>query len=66
MMHFNVCQSAYENSGVDVRVNSRLLVLRCGLNFSEHLQTNIPDAYYFVWQGERFDRVLHVAGGRKR
>jgi hypothetical protein len=63
--HFSVCQSAYENSGVDFRVNSRLLILRCGLNYSERLQTNVPDAYYFVWEGERFKQILHVPGGRK-
>jgi hypothetical protein len=66
VMHFSVCQSAYENSGVEFRVNSRLLVLRCGLNYSERLQTNVPDAYYFVWEAERFSQILHVPGGRKR
>jgi hypothetical protein len=64
--HFSVCQSAYENSGVDFHVNSRLLVLRCGLNYSERLQTNVPDAYYFVWEGERFREILHVPGASKR
>ena len=65
-MHFSVCQSAYENSGIDFRVNSRLLVLRCGLKYSERLQTNVPDGYYFVWEGERFKEILHVPEGRKR
>jgi hypothetical protein len=65
VMYFNVCQSAYENSGVDFHVNSRLLVLRCGLNYSERLQTNVPDAYYFVWEGERFNQILRVPGERR-
>ena len=67
-MHFSVCQSAYENSGVDVRVNSRLLVLRCGLNYSERQQANVPDTHYFVWESERFHEILHFhgAGSRQR
>ena len=59
-MHFSVCQSAYENSGVDFRLNSRLLVLRCGLNYSERLQTNVPDTYYFVWEGVGFKGILRI------
>ena len=64
-MQFSICQSAYENSGVDFRVNSRLLVLRCGLNYSERQRTNIPDTYYFVREGEGFNEILHVPGGGK-
>jgi hypothetical protein len=64
-MHFSVCQSAYETSGVDFRVNSRLLVLRCGLNYSERLQTNVPDTYYFVWEGEHFKEILQIPGRGK-
>ncbi len=63
---FSVCPSAYENSGVEHYVNSRLLVLRCGLNFSESLQTNIPDAFYFVWDDNHFRQLLHVSGKRAR
>ena len=65
-MYFSVCQSAYENSGVDFRVNSRLLILRCGLNYSERLKTNVPDAYYFVWDGQQFKEILRVPAARKR
>jgi hypothetical protein len=61
-MHFSVCQSAYENSGGDFRVLSRLLILRRGLNYSELQQTNIPDAYYFAWESNQFMLVLHVPG----
>jgi hypothetical protein len=64
-MHFSVCQSAFENSGVDFRVNSRLLVLRCGLNYSERTGTNIPDTYYYLWEGERYKRLFPVPRGRK-
>lgn len=65
-MQFSVRQSAYENSGVDFRVNSRLLILRCGLNYSECLQTNVPDAHYFVWDGQRFNEILRIRADSKR
>src|SRR6266849_397917 len=32
--HFSVCQSAYEDSGVDFHLDSRMILLRCGLNYS--------------------------------
>jgi len=64
-MHFSVCQSAYENSGVDFRVNSRLLLLLCGLNYPERLQTNVPDAYYFVWEDNKFKQILDVVSKMK-
>ena len=61
-MHFSVCQSAYENSGVEFQVESRLLILRCGLNYSERLEKNIPDTYYFVWEENRFRQILYISG----
>jgi hypothetical protein len=61
-MHFSVCQTAYENSGVDYRLNSRLLILRCGLNYSERLQTNVPDTHYFVMESGLFRELLFVSG----
>jgi hypothetical protein len=63
---FSVCQSAFENSGVDYRLDSRLIIVRCGLNYSERLQRNIPDTYYFVWLENRFQRVLFVPGKARR
>jgi hypothetical protein len=59
-IHFSVCQSAYENSGVDFRLDSRLMILRCGLNYSERLQRNVPDTYYLVWDGNSFHAVHHI------
>lgn len=55
-----------ENSRADFRVNSRLRILRCGLNYSERLQTNVPDAHYFVWDGQRFNEILGVRADSKR
>ena len=57
-----VCPSAYENSGVDHRLDSRLMIVRCGLNYSERLQRNVPDTHYFVWEENRFRRILFVPG----
>ena len=62
VMHFNVCQSAYEGFGVDTRLDSKLLILRCGLNFDEQLKRNIPDVYYFLLDGQAFREVLHLHG----
>jgi hypothetical protein len=62
--HFSVCQSAYENSGVDYRLDSRLIIVRCGLNYSERLDQNVPDAYYFLLEDNRFRQILHLSGKR--
>ena len=61
-MPFSVCQSAYENSGVDYRLDSRLVIVKCGLNYSERLQQNVPDTYYLVLEDGGFRPVLHVSG----
>jgi hypothetical protein len=61
-MSFSVCQSAYEGFGVEVRPESRLMVLRCGLNFDVRLQRNVPDVYYFVLEGEGFHQLAHFHG----
>jgi hypothetical protein len=60
--HFSICQSAYENSGVDYRLDSRLMIVRCGLNYSERLDRNIPDNYYLVLEDNHFRQLLHLSG----
>lgn len=65
-MYFNVCPSAFEGSGVEVHVDSRLMILRCGLNYDQQLQRNVPDAYYFVLEGQRFRELAHLHGKRLR
>lgn len=62
VMYFNVCPSAFEGSGVEVHVDSRLMILRCGLNYDQQLQRNVPDAYYFVLEGQRFRELAHLHG----
>jgi hypothetical protein len=61
-MSFSVCQSAYEGSGVEVRLDSRLMIVRCGLNYDERLQRNVPDVYYFVLEDGTFRELAHLHG----
>jgi len=61
-MRFSVCQSAYEGFGVGVRVDSKLMIVRCGRNFGKQLQRNVPDVYYFVLDGKRFRQLTHFHG----
>ena len=61
-MYFNVCQSAFEGFGVEVRLDSRLMVLRCGLNFDKTSGRNVPDVYYFVLEYQRFRELAHLHG----
>lgn len=65
-MSFSVCQSAYEGSGVEVRPDSRLMVVRCGLNYDEQLQRNVPDVYFFLLEGEGFRKLAHFHGKEAR
>jgi hypothetical protein len=65
-MSFSVCQSAYEGFGVEVRPDSRLLILRCGLNYDVQLERNVPDVYYFVLEGQAFRRLAHLHGKEAR
>jgi hypothetical protein len=63
---FSLCRSAFSGSGVDVRVNSRLMIVRCGLNYDERSHRNIPDAYYFVFEDQHFRKVAHAHGAIPR
>lgn len=54
-----VCPSAYEGSGIEVRKDSRLVILRCGLNYDVALDRNVPDVYYFVLEDQRFRELAH-------
>ena len=53
-----------EGSGVDYRLNSRLVVVKCGFNYCDGDKANSPDRYYFVWESGRFRRLLFVSGKR--
>ena len=56
------CVSCFDNTDEEFRVDSRLMIVRCGLHYSERFHTNIPDTYYFLWDGSRFQKLLFVSG----
>jgi hypothetical protein len=66
--NFNICQSAYAPSRIEFHKNSRLMIVHCGLNFVMHLNKNVPDAQYFVWDGKQFRllRRLHLPNGQDK
>lgn len=57
-----MCPGRFENAEDDFHVDSRLMIVRCGLNYSERLQKNIPDTWYFVWEQNHFRELLFVSG----
>ena len=52
----------FEGSDVEFRLNSRLLIVKGGINYSEQLKANVPDVYYFLWEESRFRQVLFISG----
>lgn len=62
VLYFSFCQSAYEGSSVDVKLSSRLMILRCGLNYNAQLNRNVPDVYYFVLNDETFRKIAELHG----
>jgi len=56
------CTACFEGANNEFRVDSRLMIVRCGLNYSERLQKNVPDTYYFVLEQRRFRQLLFVSG----
>jgi len=62
VLHFSVCQSAYEGSGAEVRLDSRLMIVRCGLNYDQRLDRNVPDVYFFVLDDKGFRKLAQLHG----
>lgn len=54
-----------EDSGVDFRLDSRLVVVKGGINYSDAVQKNVPDEYYFVWENNRFRQLLFISGKQR-
>jgi hypothetical protein len=52
-----ISPSMFEASGIDFHANSRLMILRCGYE-RDRRGNNIPDVFYFVWDGQHFAEVL--------
>jgi hypothetical protein len=55
------CAGSFEGTGDDFHINSRLVIVRCGLNFSDRLNKNLPDTYYFLWEQDHFRQLLHIS-----
>lgn len=60
---WNDCAASFENTGTDFRLNSRLIVDRCGMNTDDN-GVNHPDTFYSVWEGTRFRLLAHVEAPR--
>jgi hypothetical protein len=54
------CWQAFQGAGLWTRADSRLIVLRCGKTLIERLDDVVPDTYYFVLDGSRFQRIAHI------
>lgn len=61
-----MCTASFEGSNDDFRIDSRLMIVRCGMNFSVRLQKNVPDTYYLVWENDHFRQILRVPGNSSK
>lgn len=50
----------FEGSGAWGRLDSRLLIMRCGKTYVERINRLVPDTFYFVWENEHFRQLLKV------
>jgi hypothetical protein len=53
------CAGSFEGTGDWFRVDSRLVIVRCGLNFDQNGK-NRSDVYYVLWEGNKFRELLHL------
>jgi hypothetical protein len=56
------CTACFEGANDEFHLGSRLMIVRCGLNFSERLRKNIPDTYYFCGKGIIFGNYSTFRG----
>jgi hypothetical protein len=56
------CTAAFEGAADEFHLDSRLMIVRCGLNYSERMRKNVPDTYYFLLDGDCFRQPLHIPG----
>jgi hypothetical protein len=63
VVHWNICQSAFRPSGIESRVDSRLLVIRCadviGRDDGNYLHTS-----YFALENGTFAKIDERSGPR--
>jgi hypothetical protein len=57
-----MCTACFDGANDEFHLDSRLMIVRCGLNYSERLQKNIPDTYYFLWERDGFRQLLFISG----
>jgi hypothetical protein len=57
-----ICAPGLEGSDIDFHLDSRLIIVSCGLHYSERLDKNFPDVEYFLWDNNRFRRILFIPG----
>jgi hypothetical protein len=57
-----MCTAAFEGTNDEFHIDSRLMITRCGLNYSERMRKNVPGTYYFLLERNRFRQLLHVQG----
>ena len=50
----------FDGAGWWGRIDSRLLIVRCGKTWVERINSIVPDTYYFVWEGNRFRQLLKI------
>lgn len=63
--HWIYCAShGFDTISAESRVNSQLMVVRCGLNFDDD-DNSTPDVYYFLWENDHFRRIAFVRGKGK-
>ena len=53
------CAAWLDDKPLEYRRDSRLMIVRCGWDVDENGR-NWPDVYYLLWQGTRFEQLLHV------
>lgn len=57
-MEWMVCGRADEKSDVEFRIDSRLMVVRCGHDLSPGpMKQKVPDVRYWVWEENRFRQL---------
>jgi hypothetical protein len=54
----------FEGAGMYGRPDSRLLIVRCGKRWLDKEELLVPDTYYFVWEGDRFRRLMKITADR--
>jgi hypothetical protein len=59
------CAALFPGNGYEYRLDSRLMIVRCGWNYDSPGK-NWPDIYYLLWEGTRFKELLHIKPPRKQ